>query len=801
MTSSCKQQYVLRIVMLSDWHTGSGQSQPGGVDALVARDADRLPFIPAKTVHGLWRDACELVARGLDNSTAHGPWSRLVEYLFGSQPARARSTLRRPPRPAALSVRPARYVSTLRSVLSRNEAARRALTFVKPGVCTNRLTGQAEEEFLRCEELARVGSELEADCWLELPEELLQPALALLVAGTKFFTRLGGKRRRGNGHCHVSLHGCNGSAVPTLEEVCKTLATVEPRVPEPDDVGAPAPTILSRRTQPAPTAWWEVPLRLKPLTPIAVTRRAVGNVVETLDYVPGYCLLPHVTHVLKSLGLRDVFTHVAAGRIRVLNATLAINGSRGRPVPFALHARKARPYFARPTEDVFNAFAQEIEVSAKPIRHGYLVWRDPNQVGYDTVPMTIRTHGTVDDESQRPTTEVGGVYAYEAIAPADKHGTPILLHSVLVLAEELHDRLQGVDPNWWQQLNHHLVLGRSKKDDYGWVELTAEPPVACKAPAESGEDDLLSVWVASDVLVRNAQLRYDPTEKTFRGLLERALGVRLEPAPGQFWQFVRVRRHETWHAGWGLPRPSLVGIQAGSCFRYRIVDGRLNPGRLLALQSRGLGERTAEGFGEIVLNHPVLRTKPVDWKCLERSVPPTDPQRLLRPGDPGYKFARLIEREAWKQVIERRVRELAADPDVWRQQLGWSVRGTEVTPTLTQIMAFRQVLQRMGDADDKGRVLGWIKRAQAQRTGHGRTRSGHVGALEKYAALCENEQAIWNLLFEGQNPPAPLTEGADAALKRELWAYALQAFVDACARAIRREVGDGAMGHGGTSHG
>ena len=787
--ATCRRQYLLKITMLSDWHAGSGHGQPAGADALVARDPDRLPFVPAKTVHGLWRDACELVARGLDNG-AYGPWSRLVEYLFGSEPARSRSVPRHPPRPAALCVRPARYPCQLRAVLSHNDTARRALTFLKPGVAITRKTGQAKEDFLRFEEVARVGSELEAECCLDVPESLLEPALALLVAGTKFFTRLGGKRRRGNGYCHVTLEGCNGSDVPAMERVCEIFQTVQPPVPE-DDAEAPsAPTVLATTTQTAPTAWWLVPSVLRPHTPIAVTRRVVGNVVEALDYVPGYCLLPHVTNVLETLGIRDVFAHVAAGRVRVLNATLAIGGKRGRPVPFALHAAKRKgAHHFEDFDRVRNAFAQNIDTAAKPIRRGYLYWSDPDQVDFAITPMTIRTHGTVDDESQRPTTEVGGVYSYEAIAPAREDGSPVRLRSALVLPDDLHVKLQASDPNWWQKLSRSVVLGRSKKDDYGWVELTAEEPIAYNSADPAADGDVLSVWVASDVLIRNDRLRYDPTERVFRSLLAEALGVRLEPAPRESWQFVRVRRHETWHAGWGLPRPSLIAIQAGSCFLYRIVDGQLDPRRIAAVQARGVGERTAEGFGEVMLNHPVLRTQPSGWKRVSRTAATAvRSPRLLRDGEPGYRFARIIEREAWKQAIERRARELAADPQVRRKALGWSVEGDQVTPTLTQIMAFRQVVGRMRGSDDTDRVLGWINHVRAKRAKGEGEQGGYAMALRKYETLCQNKQAIWDLLFEGE-PPTRLTEDGETQLKEELWAYALQAFVDACARAIRREVG------------
>src|SRR5690554_4168640 len=78
--------FTIRLTMLSDWHVGSGTGRPGNVDRVVARDADGLPYVPAKTLRGIWRDACERLARGLDGGT-DGEWSSLVDRVFGSQPA------------------------------------------------------------------------------------------------------------------------------------------------------------------------------------------------------------------------------------------------------------------------------------------------------------------------------------------------------------------------------------------------------------------------------------------------------------------------------------------------------------------------------------------------------------------------------------------------------------------------------------------------------------------------------------------------------------------------------------------
>lgn len=79
-------EFILDITMLSDWHIGNGAGRVGDIDSLVQRDYHGLPYIPAKTLTGIWRDACELVATGLDNGIP-ATWTQWVIYLFGDQPA------------------------------------------------------------------------------------------------------------------------------------------------------------------------------------------------------------------------------------------------------------------------------------------------------------------------------------------------------------------------------------------------------------------------------------------------------------------------------------------------------------------------------------------------------------------------------------------------------------------------------------------------------------------------------------------------------------------------------------------
>src|SRR5438128_694339 len=82
----------IRLHMRSDWSIGSGRGRQGSLDSVIERDADGLPFVPATTLRGMWRDAAEQLAYGLEDGTTErdgtiAPWCELIDHAFGSQPA------------------------------------------------------------------------------------------------------------------------------------------------------------------------------------------------------------------------------------------------------------------------------------------------------------------------------------------------------------------------------------------------------------------------------------------------------------------------------------------------------------------------------------------------------------------------------------------------------------------------------------------------------------------------------------------------------------------------------------------
>ena len=66
-----------QIKMLSDWHIGSGLDAGVEADTLVLKDENKFPFIPGKTIKGLFRDALTDMK---DVGQLDGAW---LDEIFG----------------------------------------------------------------------------------------------------------------------------------------------------------------------------------------------------------------------------------------------------------------------------------------------------------------------------------------------------------------------------------------------------------------------------------------------------------------------------------------------------------------------------------------------------------------------------------------------------------------------------------------------------------------------------------------------------------------------------------------------
>ncbi|MCF8490814.1 MAG: hypothetical protein K9H18_16730, partial [Rhodospirillum sp.] len=773
---------TLTLAFESDWHVGSGTGIPGHTDRRVVRDHRDLPHVPAKTLTGVLRDGCELAARALDDGKARGPWHDLLLLLFGDQPAL--STARAParPRPATLSIRAACLPDPLAQVLAHptHEQSRAALTFLKPGVHIDRRTGTAKPDFLRFEELVRHTLPFSASLALDLSGAAYDPAThraasALLVAGAALARRLGGKRRRGAGLCRIHLgEDLEGGAKAWLETGGQpgplSAPMPPPSAPRQVQASGKPKTKASGKSATRAETWRHLPLTLTLEGPVSIPSRVTGNLGEGPDMIPGTLLLGHVAKVLDAAGLADTGGALRRGAIRVSPLTVEVDGGPGLPVPFCLASRKGTAAL-QVDGATHNRFTDPEPLGQFTAVRGLYVAQGANKLEClppsDRPALTLRTHNTIQDDRQRPTEEVGGVYSYQAL-PA---GT--ILRGEITLATALFDK-------WaWkalpQKLSGPVSLGRSRKDDYGAAHLWVNEAKTKRAATPRPRQDAVTIWCVSDVLLVNERLRWDPTVTALhRALRERGLPVK--PADQAF---IRVRRLDSWQRRWGLPRPSLVALAAGSCARFPLEDGAsVSAERLAEVQAEGLGDRRAEGFGRLRINHPLTTEALSTLKA-----PPTggtqDPPGP-RPTVSGQAtIARQVTRIAWKTWIEERAALLAGSA-AWRRTAlamtgapsGDADETDGGTPSMSQLATLRPMIQDLGtpaqDRDAATLVLDKARTALAAVINAEIRRPPLKATAERVQALTDPETFWATMAANGDEPPPALALNDDSEVRATL---------------------------------
>lgn len=768
--------YTLTITMNSDWHVGTGMGR-GELDSIVQRDEDNLPYIPGKTLTGILRDSCEQVALGLDNGNTQGIWHQWIDFIFGDQPALAQEAIEEAPQPALIAINSAYFHPDLKKALREKPKLQAAIAFMKPGVAIDPKTGTAKPDFLRFEEVVRLGATLTAQVELDLPENLSQSEKqvieGLLASGAKLTERLGGKRRRGNGLCKFEL---SGHSDPQIEWLKKNYDSVgqRPKV-------APSELTSSETNPASATPWHSVSLTIRTLSPLVLPSRTVGNVVECLDYIPGRYLLGHIH---KTLGQYfDVSQAIAAGQLVITNGTIEIDGQAGKPTPFCLFGEKLDGGLSR-GKKVYNRFQEkEPDQQLKGERGGYLGQFNTQHLPQTAkVSFTLFTHNTIQDEVQRPTEDVGGIYSYQAI-PAN-----YIFRAELRLPDSLVQHLKSKESNWYQKLQGTTRIGQSKKDQYGKIQITTK--AATNLPQPSPGSQTLSVWLLSDLLLRSNRLNASANPDDLKRYLEQELGVSLQERSNDslISAALRSRRTESWQTRWGLPRPSLIGWQAGSCLIYEIKAGSLDTQKLQELAITGIGDRCTEGYGQISFNDPLLSASlgKLVAKTSASSTSATDKPTLLPDKHPMKNYARTVETAAWREAIQNQALALGADPQKRKTVLGIQIAGGESAPTMTQLGAFRSVLRRLQSANDKDIINRWLealKKVANRQEKWDKTDDG----LNKIKKLVNESEKIW-IYLDLNLDELTLTQDGKNQLKKALWAEAVRTLVDAMIRGHKRDL-------------
>lgn len=716
--------HTLTIRFHSDWHVGEGAGVSGHIDRIVRRHTeDDLPYIPAKTLTGILRDACERVARGLDDGAKQGSWQTFLGELFGRESKGTADTATTTP--ALIWIGPAHLPAPLRRALvvdkeTESKAAeiaeiRTAMTFIKPGVKLD-ANGMAESKMLRLEEVVLGGAELEAmlelDPILEKDTQARDAALALLTAGARAVERLGAKRRRGSGRCELHIDSASQNYIELLSAAAPVLQKGNP-------------TELSLRpitVQDTTEGWHRIPLCVELCAPMVIPAGTAGNVIASRDHIPGTLLLPALDARLRRLlGTRanELTNHLAAGRIQIRNAYPEKWGERLLPVPAALMAEKEAD------EQIHNELHGRTHdgKQRKQLRAGYVPtdalpqpYRDTKSVY--TVDITATTHATIDDKVQRPTAEVGGVYTYEAIAPGQRFRAELW-----IARSTLQERPDG------RLLEGPIRIGRAKKDDYGSARLTCGVPQVTAADESTATTYTFTLWLVSPLLARDERLRPITDVDAFTRWLDHRLGgvgLHIQATGNHRAAYARSHREEGWNNAWKEPRPTRFGLAAGTCFRFR-TDIPIHRTLLTRIAHEGLGERRGEGYGEVQVDPPLLAQATVPRKPItEDDKGATQPAAMSSGG-----FIERLHERAWRTAIRRQA---LARASTLAKEMGW--KNNEPTPS--QLGALRSVFERY---DSPAPLQRWLERLKKTQNRRDKWNDGALRVLNNFA---KNSAAVWD---------------------------------------------------------
>lgn len=757
--------FLLRIDMLDDWHVGSGAGTPGGVDKLIQRDQDGLPFIPAKTVTGIWRDACEQVANALDFGNTDHIWHSWVSFVFGNQPASGIESISDivAPQPAILSVRAAHLSQPLQKSLQGKADLRSDLTFEKASVRIDPETGSASDRHLRFEEYARGGCFLISECMFlaELTEEEREVATILVLCGASLVKKLGGRRRRGAGRCNFSIE-----PQVELEPWLKLLESEwTPSSPGNLSESCPLTTVSSAND----SEWVSMDLEIDAKTPLLVAEAADGNNMKCFDYIPGTQLLRFVSTRLRKVGI-DLSESILNNDILFSNARLLDGENKTYPAPRCFSKEKNPNNEAR--VKAVNVFFDSAESASQlqPLKNAYISV-EPNAITFVAMPKSQRMHNNIDDHKQRPDERSGGLYSYESFDPGTKFAAEIKLR------RSLHERLMAVEPHWYKRLEGHTALGRSKKDDYGKVHIKVDPPNS--NPRKAKATRKLTVWLLSPLLVRDDGLRWSCSIETLQRELEATLKVRLTYTDGRIGQ----TKIDSWHIGWGLPRPTFVGLGEGSCAMFE-SDVEIEGKTLTELETTGLGQRRPEGFGEISINSDLLQLTEVEIRKATKSEALPATAMVVKQHSPEFQFARLLEQEAWRNKITRYAA-LKTSTAMNREELfGWKLSYGSSYPTSSQLSNVRGMLEQLS-ANGTNRIIEQLQKLRKRN-------QESTQYTQKLERLISDPAEIWRILsLDEWSNSVTITDDGARELKSKLWLEAVKRLFLCALRA--HQVGTGRL--------
>lgn len=323
------------------------------------------------------------------------------------------------------------------------------------------------------------------------------------------------------------------------------------------------------------------------------------------------------------------------GETRFLNAYPLMNSTRALPTPLSWQVeRKPAP---GPKKKVFKniesvPLQKESEEKLDTKSAPFSFWQiDDEALHSADEKWQVNIHTQRDAVRGRATTDAGAVYRYISL-PAGMKLQGVVLTQDAGDATKIESLLKGKT----------ILLGKARTAGYGHAKVDTAP-----MPADWRElgqpltaSETFTLTLLSPMLVRDSRGQFSLD-------IEPALSARL----GVTTEMIKIERQAEIIGGfnrkWGLPLSQMTAIAAGSVFK---VKANVSADKLRDLESTGIGERRAEGFGRVAVN--LAAADEMNWESSEPDLAPLAEGSLAQ-GDPLAKLmlTRLTRRDLDEQVL------------------------------------------------------------------------------------------------------------------------------------------------------
>lgn len=536
----------LYIKLLSDMCTYSGETYNSIVDTDVVYDVHGIPYIPAKRIKGCIREAAlELLEFGLISREEY-------EKLFGKegnqQSGFSLSNAYLKEHAALVAV--AEHFKE--NGLAAPQNVLEQYTDLRTQTAVDLETGVADKNSLRTMRVIRRGLEFEAECnpGKNVDAEL-QKVLKLAVSLVK---HMGVSRSRGLGLVEMKLDSTG----------------------EMDSKGTNKHVLITKEQLKEQN---KISYRIT-LNSTMVCKSPQGNQAQTQDYIAGSKVLGLLAG---ALGRENYLELMENHGIRVSNAYIMNGEKRCMPARISLQKQKDQSYDEE-GKMLIKDMLYAPDVTGKQMTPAGVAYMDADHHTAGVVTEISYHHQRPADKSVGRATGEDGSSFYQlcGISAGQTFGGAI--YADKVCAEKILEAVNALG---------EVRMGYGKSSEFGAVDFALYDVESSGEQSPSTMHDAV-LTLGSDVILYNEYGMPSTEINVLKNCLEAVTGVDDLELTHPFLDFALIGG---FNVTWQRRKPAFHALGKGSTFLVHSDKG-FDAGRL---RSQFIGERTAEGYGELIL--------------------------------------------------------------------------------------------------------------------------------------------------------------------------------------------------------